>query len=496
MDIHTAQAPAVDRGDAWHHQPVESLPRSLLAREGRTFVVVALMQRVGQLNRDRRREQAWDPGSQRAWPAGVDVDAPRAELALLARFLDQGHRAQAFWNLVAARRERRRDPVSNHIVSLEAQLLRAFDPAWDTLELDEAALSQACPPWPYIRERLMDATSRLVRRPRLSPFMSWPAVCTELDRWPALEPARRQVVAWAAFSLSSVAWTDWFVREALRRCPELAPELGSTCPGWTDAAAAAQRHTAERVPLDQIADRVLAACAELRERPCSEAVEDLLACARDAQAWLSALPDRRLAAVRALRLAVGEVLGAVRARAAEPGLRWLGDAVLVQIEARWHLAAQGADLSRLSALTLDAAQAQSRLAGAAACCADARQRLQASREALALLDGQEADAAPLMRRRALEQARAEAMRDLLEAGRALPAAEDALLAALSPEAAAFDVAADYVAAWREAQVVPAAPGRPASMATVAAAVSPVPETPPPATAALAGDRAELLVAGP
>lgn len=496
MDVRTAEAPTTDRGDAWPDRPVESLPRSLLAREGKTFAVVALMQRAGQINRDRRRDQAWEPHAQRAWPEGVDADAPRAELALLARFLDQGHRALAFWNLVASRRERRRDPVSNHIVSLEAQLLRAFEPAWDALDLDEAALQQACPPWPGIRDRVVDATSRLVRRPRLSPFMLWPALCAELDRWPALDQARQQVVARAVFALASVGWTDWFVREALRRCPELAPELGATCPGWTGASPVLESETAERVPLDQITYRVLAACAELREQPCREAVEDLLACARDAQAWASALPDRRLAAVRALRLAIGELLADARARAAGPGLRWMDEAVLAQLDARWHLAAHGGDLDALRALVLDVAQARSRLAGAAARCAQARDRLQACRVALARLEAEEADAEPLLRRRLLEQSRAEATRALLEAEQALPAAEDALLAALSPEAAPFDLAVDYVAAWRDAQVVSSGLDRLLPADPAPPAMPPASEPPLPATASLGGEMAELLESSP
>ena len=493
MDAWTSQVSSASEGAVWHHRPVVSLPRSLLAREGKTFAVVALMQRSGALNRDRRREQAWEPRAQRSWPEGVDADAPRSELGLLARFLDQDARALAFWNLVAARRERRRDPVSAYIVSLEAQLLRAFEPAWEQADLDEEALRDACPPWPEIRARVLEATSRLVHRPRLVPFMLWPAMCAELDLWPALDDARRQVVARAVFALSSAGWTDWFVREALRRCPELGPELGATCPGWSDAADRAETDTLERVPLGEIADRLLAACAELRERPCREAVEDLLACARDAQAWTSALPDRRLAAVRALRLAVGELLAAVRARAADPGLGWLDDSVLAQLEARWHLAAQGADLAWLRALTLDAAQARSRLVAASGLCTEARQRLQACREALAHGEDGDAAVASLLRRRARELARAEATRELLEAERALPLAEDAVLAALSPETAAFDLATDYVAAWREAQIVPAASGRPASVAAVPAAV---PEAPPPVTAALASEMAELLVSGP
>jgi hypothetical protein len=153
------------------HQLVQGLPASLLAVEGKTFAVVALMQREGWLSRDRRRSVAVDPRPLQSWPAGVDTSLPRAELHLLARFIDPHPRAIAFWNLVAARRERRRSEALSaaHIVSLEAQLLRSYEPAWDTQEFNDEALRQACPPWPEIRARIEEETAHLVRRPRLAP---------------------------------------------------------------------------------------------------------------------------------------------------------------------------------------------------------------------------------------------------------------------------------------------------------------------------------------
>lgn len=469
------------------------MPRSLLAREGKTFAVVALMQRAGGLNRDRRREHAWDSRIQRSWPEGVDSDAPQAELSLLARFLDQSHRAVAFWNLVAARRERRRDPVAAYIVSLEAHLLRAFDPAWETIELDEDALQRACPPWAEIRARVLEGTSRLVRRPRLSPFMLWPALCADLDRWPALEHDRRGLVARAVFALSSVGWTDWFVHEALRRCPELEPELGLTCPGFRAAAPQPEITPVERVPLPEICRRLMAICDELRERPCLEAVEDLLACAQQAQAWSAALPERRLVALRALRLEVEGLLAAARMQSADPALAWLSQQVLAQVEARWHLASHDAEAAALDALALDALQARGRLTETGTRCVEAWRLLRTRREALALAEAEAVAGVSLARRRAAELARADAMRELLESESALPAVEDELLAALSPRGASFDLSVDYVAAWREVLVAASAPAARDAAAPRAIRGG---DAAPSASVALDGEMAELLVSSP
>jgi hypothetical protein len=40
----------------YQHRPVNGLPASLLAKEGRTFAAIALMMRQAGLNRERRRE--------------------------------------------------------------------------------------------------------------------------------------------------------------------------------------------------------------------------------------------------------------------------------------------------------------------------------------------------------------------------------------------------------------------------------------------------------
>ncbi len=421
---------------------VQGLPASLLAREGKTFAVVALMQREGWLSRDRRRDVVVDLRAQRSWPDGVDTSLPRAELNQLARFLDPQQRALAFWNLVAARRERRRaEGSAAHIISLEAQLLRAYEPAWDAQELDDQALRRACPPWPEIRACIEEETSRLARRPRLSPCMLWLSLCADLERWPRLDDARRRGVAHAVFALATACWTDWFVREAIRRCPELQPELRRTCARAVPAAAAAL--PAAAAPLPALVERLSVLCAELAERPSKEALEELAACTREAQAWGPALPDRLTVARRGLRLAVEALMEQAGVLAGTPALRWLTAPVRDQIEARWALAARGLDVPALHQLAQDAALARERLDTAARRCTVAAAALEAARTALDELDAALEAAPTLVARREAESARAQALRGLLDAQGALPGLEDALLAALSPWAEAYELQADY-----------------------------------------------------
>lgn len=480
--------------EAQRHRPVQGLPRSLLAREARSFAVVALMQREGWLSRDRRREVVSDQHVGRIWPEGVDTSLPRAELNLLARFLEQQQRAISFWNLVAARRDRRRsDAASSYIVSLEAQLLRSYEPAWDSQEFDEEALCAVCPPWPVIRARIEEETSRLVRRPRMSPCMLWAALREDLERWPALDEPRRRAAAHGVFALSSVCWTDWFVREAIRLCPELEPELGGTLAAPLAASpAAAPPSPSARVPLASIVERLRALCAELEQRPSQEALRELDACALDAQAWAPALPDRQLVAMRELRLAVEALLEGARDRAQDSALRWLGPEVLSQIEARWTIAARGRDAAAVRSLAHDAEQALQRFHNAAGRCMDAEAALRAARERVQRLDDELEAAATLSRRRDAERSRSHALGELLVAETALPGLEDALLASLSPWAEAFDVDVDYRGELTWAVAAEAADAAAAAEQPAGRAADSVPATELPVTVAMAGELAELL----
>ena len=84
------------------HEPVSGLPASLLRKEGRETVLIALMRRHTGLNRDRRRDIQKYPGR-----AG-----PLAELALSddvvpARYARSEDQFRSFWSVVAKMRSRR-----------------------------------------------------------------------------------------------------------------------------------------------------------------------------------------------------------------------------------------------------------------------------------------------------------------------------------------------------------------------------------------------------
>lgn len=473
---------------------VQSLPSSLLTVEGKTFAVVALMQREGWLTRDRRRNVVADVRIQRSWPEGVDTTLPRTELSLLARFIDQHPRAIAFWNLVAARRERRRSEAASasHIVSLEAQLMRSYEPTWDTQEFDEEALRDACPPWPQIRARIDEETAHLVRRPRLTPCMLWLGLRRDLDHWPALDPKRRRAVAHAVFALSSVCWSDWFVREALRRCPELQPELGRTCAD-SPASESPASEPAVLTPLSQIVERLSLLCAELSRQPTQDAVRELLACASEAAAWEAALPDRVLVAMRELRRNVEALLAQARDPVLAPMLGWLGHEVLDQIEARWSLAALGLDAPALQRLAQDAVHARARLEESLGRCIDSEVALETARDALTALDAELQAAPTLGRRRELEATRLRSMRALLDAEGGQAALEDAVLASASPWSQAFDLTVDYGAVLEAAQSASSAVEPPPSVVEASASRDEAPESSaPPVAVAVCGDLAELL----
>jgi len=475
------------------HRPVQSLPTSLLAVEGKTFAVIALMHREGWLTRDRRRNVVADSRWQRSWPEGVDSSLPRTELSLLARFIDQHPRAIAFWNLVAARRERRRSEAASaaHIVSLEAQLMRSYEPTWDTRELDEEALREACPPWPEIRARIDEETAHLVRRPRLAPCMLWLGLRSDLDHWPALDATRQRAVAHAVFALSTVCWSDWFVREALRRCPELQPELGRTCADPSTPLSTVPEPVV-LTPMSGIVERLSALCAELSRQPTQDAVRELLACAAEAAAWEPALPDRVLVAMRELRGNVEALLAKARDPALAPMMGWLGLDVLNQLDARWSVAALGLDASALQRLAQDAILARGRLEESLGRYAEAKAALDAARESLAALDAELQAAPTLGRRRELEATRLQSMRALLDAEGGQAVLEDAVLASASPWCAAFDLTVDYAGVLESAKAASSASEPPPPDREVRTPPEESPDASAAVAVAVSGELAELL----
>lgn len=192
-----------EQQEPYVHRFVEALPASLIAREGKTFAAIALMQRLAGLNRETRRELQSGVKFTDVSDA-IGAELPKSELNLLSYFLSAGRRSANFWYVIKKLRDRNgARGTKAYALALDVQLLAAYAPDWNDVTLDESALAATCPEWQAIRDRLEDGVKHIVKQPPLGLFMLWPRLCDDLGRWDTLDAERQQIIGRAIFSFVS-----------------------------------------------------------------------------------------------------------------------------------------------------------------------------------------------------------------------------------------------------------------------------------------------------
>ena len=450
-----------EQQEPYEHQFVEGLPASLIAKEGKTFAAIALMQRNAGLNREMRRELQSNVKVFKDVSGSIGPELPKSEMNLLSYYLSAGKRSGNFWYVVKKLRDRNgARGTEAYALALDVQLLAAYAPDWNDLTLDEAALVAACSEWPAIRDRLEDAVKRILKQPPLGLFMLWPRLCDDLGRWDTLDAEHQQIVGRAIFSLSSVGWTDWFIREAIARCPELEPELGkllkrsegatpsheeALVSGLTGSPDQHQEPTGTwKDAWPGLLDRLDALSKSLREAPNRQAVTDLAHLCKELEATAAHMPDESSAALADLGTKIAALVAICRDLQGSTEFEWLDDSLVEQIEARWlDSRHQAMATDRITALTEEANRAAARSRDAADRYREAwaqrstiESQVEASRAVLAT-------ARSMAERRVAERRKTEQQQALINAEAAIPTLQDALLTAVSPDEAPFDHEVDY-----------------------------------------------------
>lgn len=457
-------------------RPVDGLPKSLLVQEGHTVAAIALMQRSAGLSREVRRSIDIDAPLLSDKRTYRTVAIPRSDERVLTHYLSAFARCLAFWSYVRRRSGEGKGRGSRvYALALDVQLLSAYEPRWMELVYDEVALSASCQEWPRIAERLIDwlkARERSQNWPQaLGVFMLWPRIVDDLSRWDSMDDAQRNTLARAAFALSSIGYTDWFVRDALKRQPKLEgefgslvqdsePGLGTTPEGNVSVPANMNSELPETIEdelpetvedewdqgWDQLLARLKLLTEELQQRPNLDAVENLESLCGELRNAVESIPVSDTLVRARIDVAVDTLFSVCTQLQAEQPFQWLVDELIQQVLARWHSAKQGCTESdALTALAEESEKACARVEVSAERFKQAwlqRETLQAAVDAtIAQLRGVKAPA----ERRALERKKADEQRNLLDAEDALPRLEDELLACASPFEQPFDHCADYCA---------------------------------------------------
>jgi len=449
------------------HMPVNGLPNSLLAEEGKTFAVIALMQRKAGLNRERRRELQNGVKINRDLGSRIGVRLPKSEMNLLSYFLSPEQRFGSFWVVVECLLDSHGGRGSRaYSLAVDAQLLEAYQPECLKLRLDEDVLTSACPEWPRIRDGILQMPR--VEKARLGVFMIWPRVVEDLRRWADMDESARTRIAHAVFSLSSIGWTHWFIEEALRCCPDLEAELGlltdriagntasngfGTCEAVEEPAPQnALRKSTGLVDAEgedasiwaELMQRLDLLAAELKSVPTKEAVSDLAHLTGEIESLSARLPNREAPVSATFEACRRELIAHLRRLAEREGFDWLESDLISQIDARWQLALrERLDADRIEALATDAEAAITRTDEAAATFSEAAQAVLTNRNAVAEAEEQLARAKGFAEHAVAKRRRTEELKRQVDADLVQQAAQEKLIDVASPFGEPYDYTRDY-----------------------------------------------------
>lgn len=457
------------------HRPVNGLPSSLLLPDGQTFAVIALMQRHAGLNRERRRELQSAVKTFRDLGNRLGSILPKSEINVLAYYLNPGERFGAFWYVVRRLLEHR-GVVGSHAyaMAVDVQLLNAYEPDWLKLSLDETALVAACPEWPRIKDHLGEPLKEVYAGAPLGLFMLWPRLLADLGSWSGLGDAQRLKVGHAVFALSSVGFTDWFVSEALKHCPELESELGclihrpgvhdevlesgSTAPSGepavdrpqdqdgVDAAPRAQRGSDFKDGWEALLQRLRSLVTELSAHPTRDAVADVIALTRELEVYAPTLPPREQPLSVRFAESLGALIAHLRALANRDGFEWLEATFIEQIESRWQLALRVRSEPALQEeLTADAVAALRRTESAVTAFEEACSAVTQSQLEVVEIERELLNAKGFAQQAAYKRKRTEARKKQLDAESTQQSRQEHLVDAASPFGEPFDYSQDYKA---------------------------------------------------
>lgn len=459
----------IDEGE-YKHKPVQGLPRSLLEVEGGTVAAITLMQQAG-LNRERKREMQAGARQPRGTAHTIAASVSKTDRNILTFYLDANERWSSFWGVVKSTLRRQRTlGTKMYARAIDFQLLKAYEPGWQGLRLEDEVLMEACPEWGRIREaleRFWPLASEKEPMPiPLGVFMLWPRIVKDLQCWAELDADQQTRAAHAVFSLSSIGWTHWFIDEAVSLCPDLTPELGELRSPPKKRAESMPEPDAHQSSLNDEADpdgigdesipdissvwatmgeQLARLQGEWQQPPARALLSRLIELGNNAAKLLDAMPDEEPRR-RVLERRLDGLRGRLDEAVSGGELPWLTSEDLNGIMARWHLAlAEAQEDDAVMLLADDAELAIDRLLTAIDEMRSAQASVDSAKQALAAIDAELARPASAVRNFDLRNRQLQAKEELLGAERKYADAMLFVLASASPHGEAYDPNVDYVA---------------------------------------------------
>ena len=186
------------------------------------------MQSQAGLNREFRRDFKKTPVKDVELGDALGREFFKGEWPLVTYFISPRQRLYCFWYYMKCLKEpHKHSGKKAYAMAISVQFLKAYAPDWFELNYEESTLIEACSEWKEIKKGLEKNSFLKDIEIIFGVFMIWPRLLDDLTvNWANINVDQRKVVSNAIFALTSISYTQWFIEQALKLCPDLDSELG------------------------------------------------------------------------------------------------------------------------------------------------------------------------------------------------------------------------------------------------------------------------------
>jgi hypothetical protein len=448
---------------------VWGLPANLVNLKDGHVPIISMMQQFG-LNRELKRDLAATIKLDLLIPKTTGMqDADRKVLSL---YINPYHRFFGFWNAVReAKKNQGRIAPRKIFRAPDFPLLFNYSADFLDASFDKEAVKLICPVWDEIELHVVEELQRLKGDDKkeihasLGAFMVWTSVVTDLAKWDLLDPQSRLAVENAIFALTSISLSDWFIHDAIRRCPSLNEcfiPLLKTNEDCADLADGGVREVADQskgksielTPDDvdsdwhgqwaELSGRLSILAEQVGLGGSQRILKELEDLNREFQALGSSLPADMEDLYGLFETRLQELIVSIHKAQADAEFSWLDDFVINQIGARWRLDRQRLESEGgLKSLVDDIARAMEAGSEKINDYRASHRDLVAILDDIRQIDKELGESATSITRRTLQFKRTEKKKDEVRLESLLQTIETEILSAYSPHGEVFDYMADY-----------------------------------------------------
>ncbi len=392
------------------------------------------------------------------------ISIPELDRKLLSYYCDPYLRYFGFWSVFNRLKKSGIKTTPGILLSsVDYFLLNAYVGNLANLKFDEDKLKKTCPIWDEVSQRL----GKLDEKFHPEVFMIWLQAVKDISTWDLLSQEKRTQLSNVIFSLSSISLTDWFVREAIRLCPDLLPEYDDLL---TTQKYAVQPKSSEnnKVPIQDVSLQESSLITDGKNESVSkwialtDRLTDLLALMKESQDHFEQVTHLKEICLDFEKLSLSlskannansqfderllRLTDSVRSITKEYGndFAWLDESLIDQISARWKKAhVSTVSESEADRLNDDFTRASRVGSEKIACYRSALRDIYKIRAEIESADVELAEIDSSTKRRALQQKKIEKKNEETRVELSLQTFEVEVLSAYSPWGDSFDFSIDY-----------------------------------------------------